>query len=88
MAIEEAPSALWKSRCAIGRIVVSSTHVDFPALLAEALDVLQQTELDIKSASALLGCTPSQLIRFFKQEPRAFQRVNQGRQEKGMRSLR
>src|SRR5580698_10521841 len=34
-----APSALWRSRCTSGRIAVNPEHADFPALLAEALDV-------------------------------------------------
>ena len=35
-----AASALWRKRCRGGRIDVNPRHDDFPALLAEALDVL------------------------------------------------
>src|SRR5271157_889290 len=34
------PSPLWQTRCHNGRIVVSPEHDDFPAIVAEALDVL------------------------------------------------
>src|SRR5271157_4536628 len=37
------PSALWQRRCRGGRIFVNPEHEDFPALLAEALDVLDET---------------------------------------------
>src|SRR5579864_7810511 len=34
------PSALWLSRCRQCKVAVNPRHDDFPALLAEALDVL------------------------------------------------
>ncbi len=65
------PSSLWRKRCRGGRLNVSSQHDDFPALLAEALDVLFASEDDPKAAALLLGCSPTQLIRFLKAAPRA-----------------
>jgi len=82
------PSPLWQSRCAGGRISISPTHDDFPALLAEALDVLAAWELDVKSAAAMLQSTSSQLTRFLKLESRALAQVNARRQELGRRPLR
>ena len=84
----ELPSSLWQSRCAGGRICISPTHDDFPALLAEALDVLAACELDVKSAAAMLQTTFSQLTRFLKLDPRALARVNTRRQELGRQPLR
>ena len=46
-------------------------HDDFPALLAEAIDVLFACDDDPKAAARLLGCSPTQLIRFLKEAPRA-----------------
>ena len=34
------PSPLWRGRCRVGRIVINPDHDDFPAILAEALDVI------------------------------------------------
>ena len=51
-------------------------HHDFPTLLAEALDVLAALDADPKRAAAVLDCTPSQLIRLLKLDPRALALVN------------
>ena len=82
------PSDLWKSRCgAGGRIVVSPGHDDFPALLAEALDRLVDREDDLISAAAEFNCTPSQLLKLLKSEPRALHFVNEARRLRGLRGL-
>jgi hypothetical protein len=73
------PSPLWISRCRGGRIVVSPSHDDFPALLAEAIDLLDAHTYDVKTAASALGCSASQLIKLLKCEPRAFQVVNERR---------
>jgi hypothetical protein len=81
-----APSDLWRSRC-VGKLTVSATSDDFPSLLAEALDVLAAFNADPKMAAAALGCTPSQLIRLLKTDPRALASVNRWRRELQMHSL-
>jgi hypothetical protein len=81
------PSLLWQSRCRDGRISVNPEHDDFPTLLAEALDVLDAHALDLKAASAALGCTPSQLTKFLKNDPRALAWLNERRHRLGLRSL-
>jgi RF-1 domain len=81
------PSELWTRRCLGGRIVVNCEHEDYPALLAEALDVLAQTEHDPKQAAEELGCTPSQLIKLLKDEPRALTLINDCRREAGLHAL-
>ena len=82
-----APSPLWQARSGCRNIKVSATHDDFPTLLAEALDVLAATEMEPKPAAALLGCTPSQLIRLLKLEPRALALVNRWRRERQKHAL-
>jgi hypothetical protein len=84
----EVPSLNWQSRCPAGRIQISPQHDDFPALLAEALDVLAVCEMDVKTAAATLQTTPSQLTRFLQLEPRALAQVNAHRRELGLRALR
>ena len=84
---EAPPSPLWRSRCRGGRVVVSAEHDDFPAILAEALDVLASRGHDPKTAADALGCTPSQLTRLLKAEPRALRVVNERRREQGLHPL-
>ena len=60
------PSPLWQSRCGGGVLKVSASHDDFPALLAEVLDVLAALNADPKRAAGVLGCTPSQLVRLLR----------------------
>jgi len=84
----DASSKLWQSRLAGGRIRVSESHDDFPALLAESLDVLAACDADPKAAAESLRCTPSQLVKLLKQEPRAVALVNQWRQHRGLHPLR
>lgn len=81
------PSALWKSRCKGGRIVLSADHDDFPAILAEALDALEAHEMDVKAAAEALNCSASQLTKLLKCEPRAMIKVNEARGRVGLRPL-
>jgi hypothetical protein len=82
------PSDLWRSRCQGGRVVVSPEHDDFPALLAEALDVVAALDFDVKEAAGALRCSTSQLVRFLKDEPRALAMINDARRERGQHTLR
>ena len=67
---------------------ISAGNDDFPSLLAEALDVLGTLDFEPKPAAATLGCTPSQLIRLLKLDPRALALVNGWRRERQMHALR
>ena len=82
------PSELWQQRCQAGRISISCTHPDFPILLAEVLDLCQANGGDLKTVANQLATTISQLIRFLKLEPRAFQLVNQLRAHSQLRPLK
>jgi RF-1 domain len=79
------PSPLWRKRCRGARIVVNPDHDDFPALLAEVLDVLHAGSFDPKVAGLALACSPSQLIKLLKAESRALSSINKERQKKGQR---
>lgn len=82
-----AASALWRGRCdKAGRLKVNEAHQDFPSLLSEALDCFWYTK-DVKEAAAALGVSNSQLLKFLKQEPRAFQLVNGVRASQGFKPL-
>jgi hypothetical protein len=82
-----AASMLWQKRCRGGRIDVNPEHDDYPALLAEALDVLFACGDDHKAAARLLGCTPTQLVRFLKDAPRAMVLINERRRAAGRHPL-
>lgn len=82
------PSPLWRSRCRNGRISVNPTHEDFPAILAEALDVIAAHAMDAKPAATALGCTPTQLVRLLQTKPKALAWVNDRRHELGLAPLR
>jgi hypothetical protein len=86
-ASDDTPSALWQSRCRGGRIELSASHEHFPALLAEALDVLSACDADVQAAAATLGCTGSQLVKLLKKEPRTMALLNCWRRERGLRPL-
>jgi RF-1 domain len=81
------PSDLWKRRCRDGRISINPEHDDFPALVAEALDVLGETGHDPKRAATALGCSSSQLVKLLKLEPRAFTLMNDHRRQYGLHAL-
>jgi len=82
------PSELWRSRVKGSQIHVSPSHADFPALLAEALDVLAASAYDMQAAAAMLGCSASQLVKFLKLEPEAMQQVNERRASLNLRPLK
>lgn len=82
------PTALWQWRCPGGRVNVSASHEDFPALLAEALEVISAHEADVKAAAAALRCTASQLLKLLRKEPRAMALLNRWRRAGKLGPLR
>jgi len=82
------PSQDWRARVAAGQIHIGREHADFPALLAEALDVIAGCEGDLTKASEALQCTPSQLVKLLRKEPRALALVNRDRERRGADRLR
>ena len=68
-------------------MTVNPEHEDLPLLLAEALDVLEDRGFDMKAAGDVLGCSPSQLVKLLKVEPKAFAHVNRARAARGLRPL-
>jgi len=82
------PSSRWQSRCRGRRLVVSDSHEDFPALLAEALDVLSLADWNTRTAAGHLGCSSSQLIRLLRRWRPALDLVNRHREIAGEHRLR
>lgn len=84
----EVQSDLWRTRCRGGRIVCNPHHHDYPALLAEALDVIAVCKDDPKRAALRLDCSMSQLVKLVKHHPPAFSAWNERRAERGEHALR
>jgi hypothetical protein len=82
------PSATWRSRVRGGLLRVNPRHEDFPALLAETLDLLAHVGDELPRAARLLGVTSSQLVRFLGLEPAALAAINARRKAAGMAPLR
>ena len=82
------PSTLWKSRCHRGRIALDPAHADFPRMLAEALDVVEQLGGDTQQAATELGCSTTQLVKLLSMDGRAMALLNAGRQTRGLKPLK
>lgn len=81
-------SELWRSRTKNSRISCSERHADFPAMLAEAMDMLWASRGDARKAAIRLEVTPSQLVRFVGKHPPALGRLNEWRDAWGLGALR
>ena len=66
---------------------INEKHVDFPAVLCEALDCIWR-EQDVKAASTQLGISTSQMVKLLAKEPTALQLVNGLRASSGLPPLR
>ncbi|MFT5526721.1 MAG: protein subunit release factor B [Pirellulaceae bacterium] len=82
------PTELWTSRVGGKKIQVRHDHEDFPALLANALDVITANEANTSDAANTLGISASQLIKFLKVEQRALAQVNRTRVDSGLHPLK
>ena len=61
---------------------------DFPAILAEALNVLAAYGWESKETAGALGCSSSQLVKLLKLEPQAFVELNRRRGDLGLKPLK
>lgn len=82
------PSPLWQSRVRGRQLSIAVDHEDFPAVVAEALDRLEEHAFDMPSAAARLGITASQLLKLFRKEPAAWMAVNRLRVGHGLTALK
>ena len=85
---DAAPSPLWRERLRGTKIEINPNHADFPALLAEALDVFAHREFALAATADQLQTTGSQLVGLLSAEPLALAYLNQQRAEVGLGALR
>lgn len=81
-------SDLWRRRRVGGKIDVSESHEDFPAILAEALDQITTRQFQIAEAAKFLEVTTSSLVRLIARSTEAITFLNRERQNRGMPKLR
>ncbi|WP_428387839.1 peptide chain release factor family protein [Mucisphaera sp.] len=87
--LREAPSLLWKGRTRKDRtLAINPGHADYPALLAEALDVIHACGYDLRRAAVLQGVSRTQLVKLIRHSPAALGRLNQERQQRGRPAVR
>ena len=82
------PSALWQERRQGEKLPVNPRNRDYPALLAEALDVVVARGFDVGGAAGVLGVTMSQLARLIRHDKAAFALVNDGRRARRLPILK
>lgn len=82
------PSNLWQGRRQGTKLPVNPANRDYPALLAEALDVVVAMDFDVGGAAGVLGVTMSQLARLIRHDRAAFARLNEGRVARGLPPLK
>lgn len=82
------PSELWKQRRQGKQMSVNPQHRDYPALLAEALDVVTLCRWDVAGAAGILGLSMSQLAKLLRHDKQTFAMTNAGRVERGLPPLK
>ena len=82
------PTELWEGRRQGKQLSINPKHKDYPALLAEALDVIVAMHFDVAGAAGVLGLSMSQLAKLVRHTKSAFALVNAGRDARGLARLR
>lgn len=82
------PSEAWSLRRRGERIKVNPEHEEFPALLAEVLDLLDVYEDHVARTAAAFRVTRSQLVKFLALAPQALAALNERRKAAGKHPLR
>lgn len=81
-------SELWSQRMLDARGVISADHWDFATILAEALDVFFQQEMEVSSAASLKQITSAQFVKLLRIDRNTLAWVNQQRQKSGFPQLK
>lgn len=79
-----APSPVLKSRIHGKQLALNARHEDFPAVLAEVMDLIHEVSGNVAAAGRICGLSTSQVVRLLSMEPEALARVNEWRAAEGM----
>lgn len=77
-------SDLLKTRIRHRKLSVNLKHEDFPKLLAELLDHLAAANYELAKVASQIDLTNSQILKFLKQHPPAFEKFNRERAKVGL----
>ena len=84
----QAISSLWKARTRHGKLKVNAEHSDYAPILAEALDFVWDHQFDVAATAKQMDTSTSQLVKFLKTCPPAFEAINRKRGELNLAPLR
>lgn len=82
-----AASELWNRYCLNGRVNISDSNTDWPALLAELMNTLKQKDWELSLVAEGLATSSSQLVKLLKKYPPALSRLNGERKLREQRPL-
>ena len=78
-------SETWRLYCRNGRVDISDTNTDWPAILAEVMETLSSCDWNVSEVAIRLGTSSSQLVKLLKKHAPAFIHFNHERQSRGQR---
>ena len=77
----------WRVYCRNGRIDISESNTDWPAILAEIIESLRAEDWEIGKVALGLGTSSSQLVKLLKKHLPAILLLNAERKLRGQRPL-
>ena len=81
-------SELWESRRQGDRLPISPKHVEYPAILAETLDVLLACNFDMNQTSSILQISNTQILKIVSGDKAAITWFNDQRKEHDLKPLK
>ena len=84
---ETVGSNMWSVYCRNGRIDISDSNTDWPAILAEIIEALRAQDWNIGKVALRLGTSSSQLVKLLKKHSPAFLLFNAERKMRDQRPL-
>ncbi len=82
------PTELWESRRQGDQLPINPKHGDYSAILAETLDVILASDLDMSEAARILRVTSSQLVKIVGNDKTALTWLNNQRKERELSPLK
>ena len=80
-------SNMWQLYCRNGRINISESNTDWPAILTKVIESLCVEDWNIGKAALRLGTSSSQLVKLLKKHSPAILLLNAERKSRGQRPL-
>jgi hypothetical protein len=81
------PTELWENRRQGDKLPINPKHNEYPAILAETLDVILATDFDMSESAGILQVTGTQLLTIISHDKAALTWLNDQRKELGLKPL-